>query len=502
MGTATHPGVVARCGETTPDPTYAIVRACVTYLRDILDQHPHCRPSAATAGCWQVRRLLPLQWAETRRMDGWQAAYFAFYDLGIALGPVSRFRELAPSSTAEGRQVLFGSVASAVGAFIGGGLVAPRQTGVGRMSEVETRWRLVTDVTQRVCRDEVDRHDFWRHCGAAAWRVALWLSGLSRVRTPGHPGSALSGLPDEILLQIAQTLILTTFRAPPPPTHHASHLSRSAGYKGSPAQACRGPHTCEHEGKVLTPNARLVTRALQRGRGMPVLRIVCGDGEQVSTPELPRMPLVPGLQAADVERAPLRNARNPNRTPLTPWEMPWEMGGEVAASAKSGLGGGVAGKARKRSNVALGKLSATAKDEGGRLGDGDKISEAACTRAWAEGGASMAGQGAVSGCAPVISQPVLPVQLRPPPKCGSTAGAFSSGAGRHLCQARGSRLQLDEALDSACSLKWDTAGDEDYGGASDLGNTEELMDMPAVADGNEGTGLTGVSVRTCGEGAR
>jgi len=54
--------------------------------------------------------MLPLQWPLTRRMDEWHAAYWAFYDLGIALGPISRFKEPPLSSPNGAVKLLYGSV--------------------------------------------------------------------------------------------------------------------------------------------------------------------------------------------------------------------------------------------------------------------------------------------------------------------------------------------------------------------------------------------------------
>ena len=73
------------------------------------------RPPAVESAKAAVRVMLPLQWPLTRRMDEWQAAYWAFYDLGIALGPISRFKEPPLSSPNGAVKLLYGSVASAVG---------------------------------------------------------------------------------------------------------------------------------------------------------------------------------------------------------------------------------------------------------------------------------------------------------------------------------------------------------------------------------------------------
>ena len=73
------------------------------------------RPPAVESAKAAVRGMLPLQWPLTRRMDDWQAAYFAFYELGIALGPISRFKEPPMSSPNGAVKLLYGSVASAVG---------------------------------------------------------------------------------------------------------------------------------------------------------------------------------------------------------------------------------------------------------------------------------------------------------------------------------------------------------------------------------------------------
>jgi hypothetical protein len=51
------------------------------------------RPPTVESAKAAVCVMLPLQWPLTRRMDEWHAAYWAFYDLGIALGPISRFKE-------------------------------------------------------------------------------------------------------------------------------------------------------------------------------------------------------------------------------------------------------------------------------------------------------------------------------------------------------------------------------------------------------------------------
>jgi len=170
------------------------------------------RPPAKETALTAVRRMLPLQW-HTRSMDTWQAAYFSFYDLGIALGPVSRLKEPPRSSITSvppsALQLLYGSVASALGAFVAGGLVAPPKPGAepGRLEEVAMRWRLVTDVSQRVVRETADKHDLWRIVGQAAWRSALLLRGLMQA----------GQLPDELILHIAQVSVLSTFAAPPPP---------------------------------------------------------------------------------------------------------------------------------------------------------------------------------------------------------------------------------------------------------------------------------------------
>ena len=70
------------------------------------------RPPAVESAKAAVRVMLPLQWPLTRRMDEWQAAYWAFYDLGIALGPISRFKEPPLSSPNGAVKLLYGSVAS------------------------------------------------------------------------------------------------------------------------------------------------------------------------------------------------------------------------------------------------------------------------------------------------------------------------------------------------------------------------------------------------------
>ena len=143
-------------------------------------------------------------------MNQWQRCYFAFYDLGIALGPISRSTATTtPSSSSEARDLLFGPIAEAVGAFVAGGLVAPpppsAQCCSCNMADVAARWRLVTDCTQRACRNDSDRYSWWHHCGRAAWRCAVLLRGLQSTRNM---------LPDELRVQIAQTLALSTFAGP------------------------------------------------------------------------------------------------------------------------------------------------------------------------------------------------------------------------------------------------------------------------------------------------
>lgn len=177
-----------------------------------------------------VRLLLPLQWSATRKMDAWQNAYFSFYDLGMALGAVSRVREIPCSAPPGGVQVLYGAVAAAVGAFVGGACVFPKPPpphirGDDDDGELAVRWRLVTDVTQRVCRHEGDRHDFWRLVGAHAYKCAILLRALQ----------ARGDLPDEILMHIAQTLVLSSFPAPePPPPPPSSRLNRCLLASASP----------------------------------------------------------------------------------------------------------------------------------------------------------------------------------------------------------------------------------------------------------------------------
>jgi hypothetical protein len=148
--------------------------------------------------------MLPLQWPLTRRMDEWQAAYWAFYDLGIALGPISRFKEPPLSSPNGAVKLLYGSVASAMGAFVAGGLTVPPKPGGRRLDEVVTRWRLVADVTQRACREESDRHDFWRLAGVTAWCTVLLVRGLEQG----------GRMPEELIQHLVQVAILSTFAKP------------------------------------------------------------------------------------------------------------------------------------------------------------------------------------------------------------------------------------------------------------------------------------------------
>jgi len=109
------------------------------------------RPPAVESAKAAVRVMLPLQWPLTRRMDEWHAAYWAFYDLGIALGPISRFKEPPLSSPNGAVKLLYGSVASAMGAFVAGGLTVPPKPGGRRLDEVVTRWRLVADGMSSAC---------------------------------------------------------------------------------------------------------------------------------------------------------------------------------------------------------------------------------------------------------------------------------------------------------------------------------------------------------------
>lgn len=165
------------------------------------------RPPAVESAKAAVRVMLPLQWPLTRRMDEWQAAYWAFYDLGIALGPISRFKEPPLSSPNGAVKLLYGSVASAMGAFVAGGLTVPPKPGGRRLDEVVTRWRLVADVTQRACREESDRHDFWRLAGVTAWCTVLLVRGLEQG----------GRMPEELIQHLVQVAILSTFAAPSPP---------------------------------------------------------------------------------------------------------------------------------------------------------------------------------------------------------------------------------------------------------------------------------------------
>jgi hypothetical protein len=97
------------------------------------------RPPTVESAKAAVCVMLPLQWPLTRRMDEWHAAYWAFYDLGIALGPISRFKEPPLSSPNGAVKLLYGSVASAMGAFVAGGLTVPPKPGGRRLDEVVTR---------------------------------------------------------------------------------------------------------------------------------------------------------------------------------------------------------------------------------------------------------------------------------------------------------------------------------------------------------------------------
>ena len=48
-------------------------------------------------------------------------------------------------------KLLYGSVASAMGAFVAGGLTVPPKPGGRRLDEVVTRWRLVADGMSSAC---------------------------------------------------------------------------------------------------------------------------------------------------------------------------------------------------------------------------------------------------------------------------------------------------------------------------------------------------------------
>jgi hypothetical protein len=165
------------------------------------------RPPTVESAKAAVCVMLPLQWPLTRRMDEWHAAYWAFYDLVIALGPISRFKEPPLSSPNGAVKLLYGSVASAMGAFVAGGLTVPPKPGGRRLDEVVTRWRLVADVTQRACREESDRHDFWRLAGVTAWCTVLLVRGLEQG----------GRMPEELIQHLVQVAILSTFAAPSPP---------------------------------------------------------------------------------------------------------------------------------------------------------------------------------------------------------------------------------------------------------------------------------------------
>jgi hypothetical protein len=235
------------------------------------------RPPAVESAKAAVRGMLPLQWPLTRRMDDWQAAYFAFYELGIALGPISRFKEPPLSSPNGAVKLLYGSVASAVGAFVAGGLTVLPKPGGRRLDEVVTRWRLVTDVTQRACREKSDRHDFWRLAGVTAWCTALLVRGLEQC----------GRMPEELIHHLVQVAILSTFAAPPPPPPPVTTRTTAAVATAASSTA--------HASKTSSASAQEPTC---RGGVPGTVCTRCSEGLALVKPPLApvRPPLAPVLE--------------------------------------------------------------------------------------------------------------------------------------------------------------------------------------------------------------
>ena len=152
-------------------------------------------------------------------------------------------------------KLLYGSVASAMGAFVAGGLTVPPKPGGRRLDEVVTRWRLVADVTQRACRDESDRHDFWRLAGVTAWCTVLLVRGLEQG----------GRMPEELIQHLVQVAILSTFARPIAAASDDEDDGGSGHGSAGMSSACarsRGSGLCE--GKVLYRGDPVGTLAIRR----------------------------------------------------------------------------------------------------------------------------------------------------------------------------------------------------------------------------------------------